>query len=328
MRSTGGYRFVLSLRWLRYIAIAIVAAIACGFLANWQDQRRSQRDAEIDRIETNYYGAAQPLEAVLPDRTAALPEEDEWQKVTARGTYDTAATVLARNRSLQNQAGFYVVVPLTLGTGEQIAVVRGWVPTDQDGAAPDPASIPAPPPGETEVEMWLRPKQDSSRDSNPPGLIRAIDPAMIPGLDTPYAEVYGELSTEVPPPAAEITALPEPSTSPGSHLSYTFQWITFGIMILGGLIYAARREKKSHETAVARAEAGHPAVEGGPAGGEWAAESGGALRGDSGSGEPGYVIVDKESLKRGGSRADGRARAGRQPSAEDYEDALLDSQGY
>lgn len=327
----GGYRFVLSARWLRYIALALVAAVACGFLASWQDNRRAARDAEIERIEANYHGAARPLAEVLPDRTAALPVDAEWAKVTATGTYDTGATVLARNRSLQNQAGFYVVVPLALDSGGTIAVVRGWVPTTSEGSAPDPAAIPAPPTGEVDVEMWLRPRQDGSGDSNPPGLIRAIDPAVIPGMDSPVTEAYGQLSTEHPAPAGdELTPLPPPSTDPGSHLSYTFQWIVFGIMILFGVVYAARREKRALDAARGEESADAAPTE--------------------------YVVVDKAALTRGprtgptgaGGRYGGgrstppragapsprsrgpRERAGGSSgrSEEEFEDALLDSQGY
>lgn len=319
----GGYRFVLSARWLRYIALALVAAVACGFLASWQDNRRAARDAEIERIETNYHGAARPLPEVLPDRTAALPVDAEWAKVTATGTYDTAATVLARNRSLQNQAGFYVVVPLVLDSGDTIAVVRGWVPTTSEGSAPAPEAIPAPPAGEVDVEMWLRPRQDASGDSNPPGLIRAIDPDVIPGMDSPVTEAYGQLSAEDPAPAGEgLTPLPPPSTDPGSHLSYTFQWIVFGIMILIGVVYAARREKRALDAARSEESADAAPTE--------------------------YVVVDKAALTGGGRRAAGMgtgsgrygggrtARPGRadprsaqrQRTEEELEDALLDSQGY
>lgn len=331
----GGYRFVLSARWLRYIALAIVAAVACGFLANWQDHRRAARDAEIERIETNYHGAARPLPEVLPDRTAPLPVDAEWAKVAVTGSYDPGATVLARNRSLQNQAGFYVVVPLVLDSGDTIAVVRGWVPTTSEGSAPAREAIPAPPAGEVDVEMWLRPRQDASGDSNPPGLIRAIDPDAIPGMDSPVTEAYGQLSAEDPAPADDgLTPLPPPSTDPGSHLSYTFQWIVFGIMILAGVVYAARREKRALDAARSEQAAEAAPTE--------------------------YVVVDKAALARGGRRSAGASTGGgrygggrttrpgradprspqssrskqssrspqRQRTEEELEDALLDSQGY
>lgn len=307
--SSGGYRFILSRRWLGYIALAIVAAIVCVFLANWQDHRRAARDAEIERIEANYHGEVRDLAAVVDDPAAPLPESAEWARVRAVGTYDTGSTVLARNRSLQNQAGFYVVVPFDLASGGSIAVVRGWVPTTSEGGPPAIDALPAPPAGEVEIEMWLRPAQDSSEDTNAPGLIRAIDPAVIPGMDAPYTGTYGQLAAESPPPAdAALTELPPPSTDPGSHLSYTFQWLAFAVMILIGVIYAARREKRALEAARAERTGEAPAPE--------------------------YVVVDKDALtRRPASRPARRpvprpARRRNRTSEEELEDALLDSQGY
>jgi cytochrome oxidase assembly protein ShyY1 len=313
----GGYRFILSTRWLRYIALAILAVVACLFLADWQDQRRAQRDAEIERIEVNYYGELRPLDSVLGSPTAELDPEDEWARVSMTGSYDADATVLARNRAQQNQAGFYVVVPFVTDSGATIAVARGWIPTSDTGTTPDPAAIPSPPAGRTTVEMWLRPKQDGSGDENPPGLIKAIDPDVIPGMAQPFTEVYGRMASEDPEAAEAITPILPPSTDPGSHLSYTFQWIAFGIMILGAVVYAARREKKAHDAQAAREQGIDPTpVE--------------------------YVVVDKDVLKQGGKAA---ARTGstssrygtapkarpsrrRKPSEEELEDSLLDAQGY
>ncbi|GAA4285492.1 SURF1 family protein [Brevibacterium daeguense] len=313
----GGYRFIFSARWLRYIALAILATAVCLLLADWQDRRRAQRNAEIERIETNYYGDVQPLDSVLDSPTDELDADSEWTRVSMTGSYDEDATVLARNRTQRDQAGFYVVVPFVTDSGATIAVARGWIPTSDTGTVPGASAIPSPPPGRTTVEMWLRPKQDGSGDDNPPGLIRAIDPAVIPGMEQPFTEVYGQLAAEDPEAAEEITAILPPSTDPGSHLSYTFQWIVFGIMILGGVVYAARREKKAYDAQAAREQGTRP--------------------------EPvEYVVVDKDVLKQGGKTA---ARTGstasrygtgptarpsrrRKPTEEELEDSLLDAQGW
>jgi cytochrome oxidase assembly protein ShyY1 len=41
-------------RWLRWFALAVVFAIACAFLANWQLNRREQVVKIIERIDRNY----------------------------------------------------------------------------------------------------------------------------------------------------------------------------------------------------------------------------------------------------------------------------------
>ncbi len=331
------YRFIFSYRWLRYIALAVVAAIACGFLANWQNNRREARDAEIARINANYHGDVEPLSAILKQRDAALPDELDWKRFEARGAYDADSTILVRNRSLDGQAGFYVLVPLITEAGGELAVVRGWVPTGQTGEAPDISALPAPPPGEVTITGWLRPPQEDSEEKASENTIRSINPAIVPGMSAPYTGAYAQLEAEDPAPAERLTALPPPSTDPGSHLSYTFQWIVFGIMILGGVVYAARRERISRDL-------------------EAAEQAGRVPRTD-------YVVVDKDVIAAGRSRGRAGTPAGRtsrygsagprrtaarrsaaaasrtagatavsarrkQGSAEDAEDALLDEQGF
>lgn len=289
-RTSGSYSFLLTPRWLTYIAVAILAALVCGVLSNWQNHRREQRDAEIARIEANYAGPTTALTALVPDTDSPLHEDDEWKRVSLTGTYDTEDTVLARNRTNAGSAGYYVVVPFEVTSGDaagtSIAVARGWIPTDSEGGTPAPDTIPAPPDGTTTVSLWVRPAQDGSKDDNPEGLIRAIDPTRIPGLADGYQHVYGELEAEDPAPAAALTPLPAPDTSPGSHLSYTFQWIVFGIMILGGVALAARRENRARVEEAAREEARIAA------GGETPVQE--------------YVVVDKAALGRGVGTKAGR----------------------
>lgn len=337
--AASSYSFIFSSRWMRYIIMAIVAAVACGFLANWQNNRREARDAEIARINANYHGAAEPLAEILPETSTRLPEDLEWKRFEATGTYDPASTVFIRNRSVDGQAGLYVLVPLRTDSGAELAVVRGWVPPGQTGQTPDLALLPDPPAGEVTVTGWLRVPQDSPDETVTQNSLRSIDPQNVPGMTDPYTGAYAQLDAEDPPAAEGLTALPPPSTDPGSHLSYTFQWIVFGIMILGGVVYAARRERISRDL-------------------EAAEQTGQATTTQ-------YVVVDKNTIAAGRGRraapsgpsrgtrygsADPRRaaarRAGaedrtrphtanriaparrRQGSAEEAEDAMLDEQGF
>ncbi|WAL40825.1 SURF1 family protein [Brevibacterium sp. BRM-1] len=314
--ARGDYSFILSSRWLRYIALAVLAACACGLLANWQNHRREERDAQIATIETHYEGSPVPLNQALATRDDTLRADQEWTKVSGHGRYDTAHTVLARNRSLGGQVGFYVVVPFDLERGGQIAVVRGWVPVPSDSPQPELDSLPQPPQGQTTVTMWLRPAQDGAKDDNPPGSIKAIDPARIPGMDEPYAHVYGEMAAEEPAGQDGLQPLPKPNTDPGSHLSYTMQWIAFGIMILVAVLIGARRERSARAEDRARADAR-----------------------ESAEADEGFVLVDKDALASGarlgdesryggGAETAYRPRRGiKRPHWEDEEDEGLDDQG-
>ena len=316
--------FLLSRRWLQYIAFALVAAIACLLLANWQDNRRANRDAEIDRIETHYSAQPVPLSTVLPTTDAPFAQEDEWTRVEATGEYRPEDATVARNRPKNGSAGYWIVVPFEVDGGGTLLVARGW--SGGSGADANFAEAPAPPTGAVTLTAWLRPAQDGDPAENTETSVVAIDPGLIEG-DGAYTNAYGYLDSEQPPPAESLEALPEPNTDPGSHLSYTFQWIAFAIMILAGLAYAAKRERDAVRRGDRDDTTAHdrvvPGVE--------------------------YEVVDKEALLRGGTRRspatsqrstsqrsnkrpvlgmrrDARALTRSQRRADEDEDAALDAQ--
>ncbi|WP_166824680.1 SURF1 family cytochrome oxidase biogenesis protein [Brevibacterium limosum] len=248
------YSFLFSARWLKYIAMAIIVIIACVFLALWQKDRRDQREQEIATITANYSADPVDVSSVLPNPTSALATTEEWTQVELTGHYSDEDTVLARNRTVGDTPGFYVVTPFELTGGSTIAVVRGF--TAEQG------SVPPAPQGEQTVVAHLRPAQDGSEDENPQGLIRAIDPARIPGMDDGYSNVYVEASPGETGGAPEegLTPLPMPELDPGNHLSYMLQWFAFGIMIIIAVVISARRERKAAAEAVGRGDAGSEMV--------------------------------------------------------------------
>lgn len=149
------YSFLFSARWLKYIAMTIIVVIACVFLALWQKDRRAERQHEIDTINANYSSTPVEIAQILPDTSARLAADEEWRQVRLTGQFRPADTVLARNRTVEDKVGFYVVVPFALNTGETIAVVRGWVP--EANAVPDPPS------GEQTIIARLKIAQDGRR---------------------------------------------------------------------------------------------------------------------------------------------------------------------
>ncbi|WP_413335042.1 SURF1 family protein [Brevibacterium sp. GP-SGM9] len=270
------YSFLFSARWLKYIAMTIIVVIACVCLALWQKDRREQRENEIATINANYSADPVDIDQILPSASAALDDSDEWKQVSLEGEFRSEDTVLARNRTVNDQTGFYVVVPFALDSGQTIAVVRGWI-ADAD-------QVPATPTGHQSIVAHLRPAQDGADDDNPEGMIKAIDPARIPGMDDAYAHVYGEVAdtTNGLPDAEGLTPLPMPDLNPGNHLSYMLQWFAFGIMIIIAVSISARRERK--------------------AAAEVAEQS---------TGEPDYVVVDKAALAAGAKISQPGSRYGR-----------------
>ncbi len=253
------------------VLLAVVLAVTCTFLGRWQWNRHVARDAAIRLVEQNYDATPVPLDDLLDGTSAALDPSDVWRQVTVHGRYETDATVLLRNRPIDSQPGFHVLVPLVVddpgdvaATDRTVLVVdRGWVAWDQDAA--ESVAVPAPPSGDVTVTVRLRQDEPASDRSAPQGQVQAIDVAQVLAAGgIPQAEsyrAYGALADEQPGPGTALGALPAPSTDPGSHLSYAFQWWTFALGSLIGFTWMARREVQEGRAAL---DADAPGGDGGP----------------------------------------------------------------
>ncbi|HEY0216877.1 MAG TPA: SURF1 family protein, partial [Cellulomonas sp.] len=221
------------------------------------------RDAQIRLVEANYDADPVPLADLLPATDAVLDPGDVWQQVSASGHYDADATVLLRNRPVDSQPGFHVLVPLVLdGTtaadgGPVVLVVdRGWVAWDDDASGE--VDVPAPPTGDVTVTARVRLDEPASTRSAPAGQVQAIHVDQVlaaGGVEATSFGAYGALVSESPAASTALGALPRPSTDPGSHLSYAFQWWVFALGSLVGFTWMARREVQDGR-ALAAAAAG------------------------------------------------------------------------
>ncbi|WP_249670859.1 SURF1 family cytochrome oxidase biogenesis protein [Cellulomonas wangleii] len=255
------------------VVLAVAVSLTCTFLGRWQWNRHVARDAAIAVVEANYAAPPADLADVVADPDAPLPEADAWRSVEVRGRYVPDAAVLLRNRPVvPGTPGYHVLVPLVVqdaapgsfgapvDAGRVLVVDRGWVPTGADGSVD--VDVPAPPAGDVTVTVRLRPGEPVSSRSAPDGQVQAIAPTQVlaaAGVDgEPYA-AYGGLVREDPAADEPLGALAAPSTDPGSHLSYAFQWWVFA---LGGLVafsVAARREWVAARALGDAAPAPHPA---------------------------------------------------------------------
>ena len=248
------------LRWTAYVAVAIVFAIACAFLSNWQFERNLQRAGAIALVETNYDAKPVPLSALIPADGAFDPNE-EWHPVTLTGSYLTDDAVVVRNRPRGGTSAFEVLVPFRLDDGRVFLVDRGWVRPAEDST---PEAIPAPPSGEATVTVRLRPDEQvpASGRSAPEGQVPTINIGLVSaatGLEI-IDGVYGYLVTETPAPAeAAPNTIDPPTEDPGPHLSYAIQWILFAVMgfvFIGYMFVTERRHRR--EDALAKAEGREP----------------------------------------------------------------------
>jgi cytochrome oxidase assembly protein ShyY1 len=226
------------------VATAVCLAVVCTLLGLWQWHRHGTRSAAIAVVEANYEAEPVPLADVLTSPGDRLDDDEVWRPVRVTGRYDTDATVLLRNRPVGGRVGFHVLVPLvtraTDGSEVTLVVNRGWVPDAGTAADVAPAR------GEVDVVVRLRQEEPRSARDAPAGQVQAIavDQVLAAGdaADLPAYAAYGAMVSEDPAGTGRLGALPQPSTDPGSHLSYALQWWTFALGSLVGFSVMARRE--------------------------------------------------------------------------------------
>jgi cytochrome oxidase assembly protein ShyY1 len=239
------YRFLFSSKWLGYLLLAAVFASACVFLGRWQMDRRAETLAEINRVVTNYSAAPIPF-ADAKEQFSRLDPAMEWTQVELRGTYLVEGQRVVRNRPLNGQPGYEVVVPFRLASGETVVIDRGWLPIgNRNPGSPD--SVPEPPAGEVTAVVRLKHPEPELQRGAPDGQLASIDLAAYSAqLGYPVLTgAYGQLASETPPAAEMPYPFPKPSTEEGTHLSYSLQWFAFGVLMFVGFGYAARQQARN-----------------------------------------------------------------------------------
>lgn len=233
------------LRWTAYIGIAIAFAVACAFLSHWQFSRNADRSAQLALVAANYDATPVPLSSAV----TGLDDFDagkEWHPVALHGTYLVDEQLVARNRPHGGTSAFEILTPLKLDDGRIVIVNRGWVPAADRGDGP--AAVPAPPTGNVDVIVRLRPGEPlpSSGRSAPAGQVPTINLPLVAettGAQTITA-VYGSLVSETPAVSQMPTPLDPPSDDPGPFLSYAVQWILFAVMGFVFIWYVIRSERR------------------------------------------------------------------------------------
>jgi len=218
-RKSDGWRFAFSRRWLGYLAFAIVFAVACGFLSNWQLARSKEAAA-----------------------ANALVTKQEWRRVTVTGTYERDHQLLVRNRPFNGSPGFEVLTPLRTADGALFIVDRGWVPTGNTNDRPD--HVPAAPSGTVTVVARLKASEPAISGRTAVGdqvgtIQLSVVKQKLGGADV-YTGAYGLLDSEDPAPATAPTptVTSPPTQDEGLHWSYMIQWIIFALIGFFGLGYA------------------------------------------------------------------------------------------
>ncbi|XAS69182.1 SURF1 family protein [Micrococcaceae bacterium Sec5.7] len=249
------YRFLFSSKWLGYLLLAAIFAAACVSLGRWQMDRRAETLAEINRVTSNYSAAPLSFTEVRDEFTQLDPAR-EWTQVEVKGVYDVSGQRVVRNRPLNGQPGYEVVVPFRLHTGETVVIDRGWLPIGNNNPG-RPDVIPGPPAGDVTAVVRLKPGEPQLERGAPEGQLASIDlPAYAAELGYPVLTgAYGRLASESPAVADLPVPFPMPATEEGTHLSYSLQWFAFGVLMFVGFGYAARQQARNAEIDAANPDA-------------------------------------------------------------------------
>lgn len=238
--------------WLRWWLVAVLVAVACYYLGQWQWGRYEDKAARADRIERHYAAPAQPVGEVLG--ASPVPLEREWTRVQARGEY-LDGDLLARNRPRDGVYGYEVLSRLELDDGSVLVVDRGWIPNSDEGAEVRP-DVPAPPSGQVEVTGWVR-QGERSLDRDPiPGQLSSINLAEASQEWGDQALLGGYVVRQQEQPAADPTPLDldAPDTGTGPHLAYAIQWWLVIPAVFVLIWFFVRREERDAAAALEDAQ--------------------------------------------------------------------------
>lgn len=251
------YRFLLKPKWILFHVLCVVLVVTMVELGFWQLHRLQDRREFNAQVTERAATPVSPFADVVTP--GADPDQVQWRRVTATGTYLPDEQLIEVNRSQDGAAGVNVVTPMRLDDGTVLLVNRGFAPS------PDMTNADAPPAptGTVQVEGRLRVSDERTFGgfTEPEGeltQIQRIDiPRLAPQLPTPLAPVYLDLVASRPADE-NLRPVPDPELTEGPHLSYMLQWWFFSLCVVVGWVLAVRRSvgqrRREAEQALSRAD--------------------------------------------------------------------------
>lgn len=228
--------------WSRWLVVVLVFAIGCGFLSNWQFNRRAEKVERINLVLANFDAETVPIDELLPTLTT-WSSELEWRAVELTGKYLPEKSLLVRNRPNRGTPGFEQLVPFETTAGFVLLVARGWLPTGSEQDSPDVNPLPTT--IERTIVVRLRPSEQPDSRSAPDGQTPNIDVPRVTkqlGLNAVYQGSYGRVYSDSSKDT-NLLAMASPSTDEGNNFSYALQWILFALMAFAALFWMIRQER-------------------------------------------------------------------------------------
>lgn len=232
--------------------VVFVSVLAVVFvnLGEWQLRRLDQREARNATTIANEQAPVKPYEQVF---TRDLGDADQWQRVTATGTFDAEHQFVVRNRTNGDDRGYEIVTPLRTATGV-VLVDRGFITLTPGTGIPTTA--PPPPSGAVTVLGHVRRNEQGRSGAIQPvdGSVRLVNSdALQSALPYPVPDGYISALETTPPQSTDLVPIASPELSSGPHFWYAMQWFMFtGIGILGIVVFI-RSDLRDRRTARARA---------------------------------------------------------------------------
>ncbi len=259
------FGFLFKPQWLALYVVVIAFAYLCfTVLAPWQLGKNTKTSRENAQIATSLSEEPVTVTTVLPHQDSAAPG-DQWRQVTATGSYQADAQVLARLRVIDGNPAYEVLVPFHVDGGPTVLVDRGFVKPVKGTSVPD---FPPPPAGTVTITARLRDSEavvagkDPFREDGAQQVysINTTQIAQVTGV--PLAGSYLQLVDGQP---GGLGTIGLPHLDAGPFLSYGIQWIAFGIIAPIGVGYfiaaevkQRRRERAGSATTAERADAAAP----------------------------------------------------------------------
>lgn len=236
------YRFALRPAWLISHVLVLGLIIALANLGLWQLRRLDERQDRNALVEARSNEEPVPIEDLLSADVADV----QFRRVEVTGTFVRAASVLVDNRTLDGQAGAWVLDAVELSSGETVIVNRGFVPFVDGIDVPYPLQ----PDGEVTFEAVLAADAGRSCASAP------IDDADIAAryscedLDVIAADLGVTIRQSVdiraiqPLTGSDVdrpSPVPLPDLGNGPHFGYAVQWFIFTTIAIVGYPLVLRR---------------------------------------------------------------------------------------
>lgn len=220
-------------------------------LGEWQLHRLEWRKGVNARIVAYQKQPVKPYREVFGGE---VRDDQQWQRVKVRGTYDAAHEIQAMYRNQSDKAGSEAITPMHTEQGDWILVSRGFLPRSQGGN--EVAVLPPPPKGTVEVVGYVRRSENGKPNAITPvdSKVRLVNSEAI-GQTLPYRVLDGYVGaiSSTPAQGGELEPMVTPELTEGPHLSYAMQWFTFTLIAVAGVGVLIRNDLRDKRRADAKA---------------------------------------------------------------------------